>query len=106
MPEMTPFAKIMVVIAGYVVALLVASGAVVLNIAGTSGSDAQASSGMMAFGDTFLFVAVFGCLALMPTATALYFLPSKTRVWTVLSGLGIVLATCAGILMLRNLRAR
>jgi hypothetical protein len=62
------------VTAGYVAAFLMASAAVAIRVASTSGPDAQASSGMYAFGDALLFVAVCGVAALVPTGVALFFL--------------------------------
>ena len=58
----------------------------------TSGPDAQASSGMYAFGDSYLFIAVFGLLALLPTGPTLFFLRPYRRVWSVLSAAGLCVA--------------
>lgn len=74
--------RIAVVAAGYIAAFLIAFAAVAFRAANTSGPDAQASSGMFAFGDVVLFVTVFGVFALVPTGAALFFLiqrkePSK-----------------------------
>lgn len=89
---MTPVLRIASVAGGYVGAFLVASVAVALRVAATSGPDAQASSGMYAFGDAYLFIAVFGLLALVPTGAALYFLRPYRPVWIVLSALGLCVA--------------
>src|SRR5690349_25002744 len=78
--------------AGYLGAFLAASLAVAIRVANTSGSDAQASSGMYAFGDSYLFIAVFGLLALVPTGAALYFLRPYRALWTVLSTLALCVA--------------
>lgn len=78
--------------AGYGAAFLIASAVVAIRVANTSGPDAQASSGMYAFGDFALFVAVFGLLALAPTGAALYFLRPYRRLWVVLSSLALVAA--------------
>ena len=43
----------------------------------TQHASAQASSGMYAAGDVFLFIGVFGALALIPTGLAGYFLLRK-----------------------------
>jgi hypothetical protein len=56
-----------------------ACAAVALQVAFTSGSVDQASSGMSAFGDTVLFVFVFGAFALVPTGAGFYFLLSKKK---------------------------
>jgi hypothetical protein len=89
---MKPFLKFALVVGGYIVAFLVASAAVAIRVADTSGPDAQASSGMYAAGDAFLFVGVFGVSALVPTGAALIFLRPYRRFWTVLSVLGLAVA--------------
>jgi hypothetical protein len=86
---MKPLLKIAVVAGGYIAAFLMASAAVAIRVANTSGPDAQASSGMYAAGDAFLFVAIFGVCALVPTGAALFFLRPYRRLWTVLSTLGL-----------------
>jgi hypothetical protein len=96
---MKPFLKVGVVAVGYIAAFLVASAAVGIRLANTSGPDAQASSGMYAFGDALLFVAVFGVGALAPTGAALFFLRSYRHFWTVLSafGLGVAVTGLAAV---------
>lgn len=74
---MKRFAKISLILAGYLAACLVASGAVYVNQLFYPPSAAQASAGMSAFGDFILFIGTFGVLALFPTALALYFLFRK-----------------------------
>ena len=91
-PRMRPARRILFVVAGYVGAFLAASAAVAIRVANTSGPDAQASSGMYAFGDSYLFIAVFGLLAIVPTGGALYFLRPYRRVWILLSALALCLA--------------
>ena len=76
---MKAFFKVGVVAIGYSAAILLASAAVAIRVANTSGPDAQASSGMYAFGDALLFVTVFGISALVPTAAALGFLRPYRR---------------------------
>ena len=83
--------KVGAVLAGYVVAALVASAAVAVRLANTSGPDAQASAGMYAFGDLLVFVAVFGIVALLPTGMALFFLRPYRLFWIVLSIAALVL---------------
>jgi hypothetical protein len=92
---MNPLAKLAVVGGGYIAALLAASTALAIRVATTGGPDAQASSGMYAAGDAFLFVAVFGVLALAPTGAALLFLRPYRRVWTALSAMGVAVAITA-----------
>ncbi|HXJ35285.1 MAG TPA: hypothetical protein VMS22_14730 [Candidatus Eisenbacteria bacterium] len=84
--------KIAAVAAGYVAAFLMASTAVAVRQAATSGPDAQAASGMYAAGDAMLFVAVFGLVALVPTGGALFFLRPYRLFWTVLSGFAMAVA--------------
>ena len=78
---MNKFVKTGIVIAGYILAFICASAAVYIRILTTQGAVAQASSGMYAFGDTILFLAVFGVLALIPTVLAFYFLRSNEKFW-------------------------
>ncbi len=89
---MRPLLKVALVAGGYAAAFLIASAVVAIRVASTSGPDAQASSGMYAFGDAVLFVAVFGVAALVPTAAALFFLRPYRPFWTGLSALGVVVA--------------
>jgi hypothetical protein len=62
--------RLVLILGGYALAALAGAGAVALNVARTSGPDAQASAGMHAFGDLMLFVGVTGVLSLAPTALA------------------------------------
>jgi hypothetical protein len=78
-----PSLKVAVVVGGYMAAFLVAN---------TNGSNAQASGGMFAFGDSLLFVAVFGVCALTPTGAALFFLRPYHHFWKALSALGLAVA--------------
>ena len=91
--------KVGAVVGGYVAAFLVASAAVSIRLANTSGPDAQASSGMYAAGDALLFAAVFGVAALVPTGAALFFLRPYRRFWTVLStfSLGVAVTGLAAV---------
>jgi hypothetical protein len=89
---MKPFLKVAVVAGGYIAAFLMASAAVAIRVANTSGPDVLASSGMYAAGDAFLFVAVFGVSALAPTGAALFFLRPYRHLWTVLSASGLAVA--------------
>jgi hypothetical protein len=87
--------KIGAVLIGYVAAVLVASVAVAVRIANTSGPDADASAGMYAFGDGLLFIAVFGCVGIIPTGLALWLLRSCRWFWTVLSVFALTIAGTA-----------
>jgi len=84
--------KIALVAIGYVLAFLIAGGVVAIRVASTSGPDAQASSGMYAFGDALLFTAAFGVCSLVPTGAALFFLRPYRRFWTVLAVLVLAVA--------------
>ena len=64
-------------ISGYVLACLIAGTTVYIRQLLTQDAASQASSGMYAFGDLLLFIAMFGCLALFPTGLALYLLLKK-----------------------------
>jgi hypothetical protein len=93
--------KVGAVLAGYVVAVLVAWVAVSVYVARSHRSDAEASGGMYAFGDSLLFLAVFGVVSVIPTGTALFFLRPYRRFWPVLSivTLGLAATGCAAALV-------
>jgi hypothetical protein len=74
--------KIGIVIAGYVLAGIAALAAVFVNSLWMQAANAQASSGMSAFGDSLLCMLVFGTLALAPTLLAFYFLRPYKKFWT------------------------
>jgi hypothetical protein len=85
--------KLGVVLGGYVAALLVACATTYVHAAIEARIDpAQASGGMQAFGDSLLFVGLFGFLALIPTALALYFLRPFEKFWTVFSVASLAIA--------------
>lgn len=67
-------AKWGIVLGGYASAILIPSGIVWLHVVLTSGPEADASSGMYAFGDALLFIALFGMIAIIPTGAAAVFL--------------------------------
>jgi hypothetical protein len=66
-------AKVGLVGGGYVLAAAVAAVAVAIHAAATA-NDSRGADGMYAFGDLLLFLFVFGSLALIPTALAVYFI--------------------------------
>jgi hypothetical protein len=84
--------KVGVVAGGYVAAWLLASAAVAIRVTNTNPADAQAASGMYAFGDSFLFLAVFAVVALVPTGAALWFLRPYRRFWVLVSATGLAVA--------------
>ena len=89
---MRPLLKVSVVLAGYVATFVLASMVVAVRVALASEPDAQASSGMYAFGDAALWVAVVGTVGPLPTGLALFFLRPVRTSWTLLAGVGLVVA--------------
>ena len=79
------------VVGGYVVAFLAATGVVYLREFHPP-PDAMASSGMYAFGDSILFLVVFGVVAIVPTIMALHMLRSSRVFWNVFSFALLLLA--------------
>jgi hypothetical protein len=90
--NMKTSSRIGLVLGGYAVALGVAFALVYIRDLLTAGTDAQASQGMYAWGDSILFIAAFSVTALIPTGLALYFLRPYPMVWTGLSILGLAVA--------------
>jgi hypothetical protein len=78
-------AKFGLVAAGYVGAFVVAAAVVTLYVNLTASPDRQASSGMYAFGDSLLFLAVLGVASAAPTAAGLFFLRPCHSFWRVLA---------------------
>ena len=76
---MKPLIKVVIVLGGYLLAVIAARAAVALNMARLRALPDPPSDGMSAFGDLVLFVFVFGVLALLPTGAALFFLLAKKR---------------------------
>lgn len=85
------FRNVALIVGGYVISFLLASGAVALRVANTSGPDAQASSGMYAFGDAVMWVFVFGLCALIPTGALLFLLRPYRRFWVVLATISVAI---------------
>lgn len=94
---MTPLAKSALVIGGYLAALGVAIAVTAAWIALSDAPDAQASSGMYAFGDATLFAWVLGVASLFPTGAALHFLREFRGFWNWLAA-GSAIIACAGVL--------
>ena len=93
---MNRVSKIGVVLGGYACALLVAGGVSYIYVLMRKDGGAG-SGGMQAFGDALLFVGVFGLLALIPTALALYFLRPFEKFWSVFSVASLALAATGPI---------
>lgn len=92
MKPLTSPAKAGVVIVGYLLAASVAVLAVVLRQYFTDPADAQASSGMHAWGDLMLFVEVFCIVGLVPTTIGLFWLRAVRPFWRVLTFVGVGVA--------------
>ena len=92
---MTWSRKIALVGLGHISAVVVAVAAVAIRVATTNDPGAQASSGMYAFGDALLFIAVFGLVSLAPTGALLLFLRPYRRFWIALSAVVLVVAVTA-----------
>jgi hypothetical protein len=97
---MRPLVKVGLVVAGYVVAVMVAVAAVAIYVAATNGPDRQGYSVMYGFGDDLLFLAVFGVAAVPATGAALFFLRPYRSFWLVLSvvALGIAATGLAALI--------
>ena len=80
---MRPVAKASLVALGYVAALAVTLLVAGIHLAETSGPDRQ--GGMSAFGDSLMFLAVFGLAAVPATGAALFFLRPHPAFWLTLS---------------------
>jgi hypothetical protein len=78
-------AKFGLVAAGYVGAFVLAAGSVAIYAAWADSPDRQASSGMYAFGDSLLFLALFGLASVPPTVAGLFFLRPYHSFWRVLA---------------------
>lgn len=89
---MKPLTKILLVLAGYVVAFIVAWVAVLIRIALTRGPDAQSMGGMYAAGDAFLFLFVFAIAAVPATAAAFLFLRHYRAFRVVVATIALVIA--------------
>jgi hypothetical protein len=74
-------AKAGLVIAGYVIALVLAAAAVACHLTALSGSSDPDNGGMSAFGDSLLFLAVFGVTAVPATGAAFFFLRPYPAFW-------------------------
>ena len=94
---MRPAAKVALISGGYVLAVLLAFAVVALNIAATSNADREASSGMFAFADGMLFLAVLGVAAVPSSVGALFLLRPYRVFWLVLCVAAISIATTGAL---------
>jgi hypothetical protein len=91
--------KVILVLAGYLLALVMAWAVVTMYVAATSGPDRQTYGAMFNFGDTILFLGVFGLASLPATGAALFFLRPYQVFWRVLAA-GAVAIAVTGIIVL------
>ncbi len=91
MRPLRPAAKAGIVLGGLVASFAVACVAVYLRQRLITGPEAQAASGMYAFGDLLMGIAVFSLFALGPLGLTLYWLRPVVRFWTLLARAALVL---------------
>ena len=82
MQTLRPAAKAGIVLGGFTAAFAVSWAAVAIRQRLTQGPEAQASSGMYAFGDLALGFIMFGGLALVPLGLGLFWLRPVARFWS------------------------
>ncbi len=92
---MKSLARLGLVVAGYLVALGIASAVVALRVVATNGPDRRTYGTMFAFGDSLLFLAVFAIAAIPATGAALFFLRPYPRFWRFWSIAASVIAATA-----------
>ena len=92
---MRPAAKLGILVGGYLAAVLLATAVVALYVVATDTSERSASSGMYAFGDSLLFLAVFMLASVPSTGLTFHFLRPYRALWAVLSALALVYAATA-----------
>ena len=93
MRPLSPLARVGLVAGGYLAALAIAWVTVKIYIAATSGPDRQDYGAMYGFGDSLLFLAVFGVAATAPTGAALFFLRPRPAFWSRLSVASLAVAS-------------
>ncbi|HZQ06270.1 MAG TPA: hypothetical protein VFD70_06785 [Anaerolineae bacterium] len=97
--------KIILVIAGYCVALLIAFLVTSIYIAVTNGPDRQTYGSMYAFGDSILCLAIFGVASIPASAMTLFFLRPHPTFWRIVSnGALLIAATSVGTLAVYLMR--
>jgi len=92
MKPLAPATKASVVIVGYVAAAAIAVLAVLLRQYFEDPVDAQASSGMYAWGDLMMAVEVFCIVGLVPTTLALFWLRAVPGFWRALVLVAVVVS--------------
>ena len=99
-PTKSSFARAGWVLAGYALALLLAGAVVAGNSLLFGNSKDQASSGMTAFGDVLLFLAVFAAASTLPTCLALFFMRSHRAFWPALAALALAFSVTGTVAFL------
>jgi hypothetical protein len=94
---MRTLAKVTLVVLGYIGALAIAIAATSLYIAATDTADRDTYGAMFAFGDSLLFLGIFGLAAVLPTCAALYFLRPYRPFWRALSITAVAIATSGAV---------
>jgi hypothetical protein len=89
---MKPSSKVLLVVGGYLAAVVIAYLVVSVYIAATGGMDRQIYSGMFAFGDIILFLGVFVLAAIPASGAALFFLRPYPAIWRALSVSALAIA--------------
>lgn len=97
---MKALAKVGLVGAGYIGAFAIAWAVVAVHIATTQGPDRRDYAAMFDFGDTLLFLGMFGLAAVLPTGVALFFLRPYRWFWRALSIAALVMAATAAVAFL------
>ena len=103
---MKPIAKVGLVLAGYVAAGMIATAVVAAYIATTNSPDRQTYGAMYDFGDSLLFLAVFGAAASVPSGAALFFLRPYPRFWQAISVAALAIAVTGILAVIDFLLAR
>ncbi len=92
MKALSALAKAGIVVGGYTAAILCAVGVVAFYVMLTDGPERELSSGMYAFGDSLLFMAVFGTVSIVPTGLSLFFLRQNRGFWIALCVVALLVA--------------
>jgi hypothetical protein len=99
---MRPVAKAGLVAVGYLAALAIAWLVSASYLAVTSGSDLRGQGGMAAFGDSLLFLGVFGLAAIPATGATLFFLRPHPAFWLTLSIASLAAASTGAVAALMH----
>ena len=92
--------KLILVIGGYLVALLAAIVVTHARVQATSGPEWQGYSGMLAFGDSVLFLGVFSVAAIPASCGALMLLRPVDRFWRAAATTAVLVSATAVLALL------